>query len=169
MTDKNLEIEMLQREIEQKRNNITNTVRELKNEVESEFEDRKIAIKQTFDWKHQAKEHPILACGLCLATGYMVGKKIGGSFSPRRRHGSESRVSNSSGPGMFGKAFSGMTEIIMKETIKTAQSLLVPMILGAVAGKVSMEKAKDDIKNDPEIPTPNDHSITKDIYGTDNL
>lgn len=169
MTDKSLEIEKLQREIEQKRNNITNTVRELKNEVESEFEDRKTAIKQIFDWKHQVKEHPVLACGISLAAGYMIGKKIVGSRPQSRRHGNGVKSTNDSSPGMFGKAFTGITDVIMRETIKTAQSLVVPMILGAVAGKVSMEKAKDDIKNDPEIPTPGDHSISKDIYGTENL
>jgi hypothetical protein len=68
----------LQRRMEEARENISQTVNEIKETVTTKYEDVKESISQTLDWREQFRRRPIAFTVGALSVGAVVGYTIGG-------------------------------------------------------------------------------------------
>lgn len=168
---------LLRQQIENKRNNLTSVISELKNDVQEEIEGRRNALKQTFEWRYQVKKNPVIACGVAIATGYFAGKQLSSAFA-KKDSPKQNFVRDFTRPikqvRQKNNALTGITDLLMRETLKTAQGMIVPMIIGAISGKITGDAIKEKVVEDAktEAQVADDNVINDDpsnIYGTDNL
>jgi len=73
--------EELQRLLRARRESITQTVEEIKMTMNSGFEETKQQVAQTFDWRHQTRQHPLTAMAGALAVGFVAGQLLGRALS----------------------------------------------------------------------------------------
>lgn len=79
--DRDASAEELQRLLRERRESITQTVEEIKMTMNSGFQDTKQQVSQTFDWRHQMRQHPLAAVAGALAVGFVAGQLLGRAFS----------------------------------------------------------------------------------------
>src|SRR5438128_987095 len=66
----------LQREIEAKRTSLTHTIAEMKTTMNTEYQNAKETISNTFDWRLQMRRYPLAVSLGALAVGFIAGKII---------------------------------------------------------------------------------------------
>jgi hypothetical protein len=85
--DDDLTKEQLQRRMEQARENITQTVTEIKETVVNQYESVRETINETLDWREQFRKRPVAwsvgALSVGFLTGYCIAGTVKGSGSSR--------------------------------------------------------------------------------------
>ena len=78
--------EQLQDQIDRKRDMLTHNVRSVRSTIDSEFDERKRALKQATDWRYYVKNKPVATLGGIAALGFFAGKAIGTKVFERMYH-----------------------------------------------------------------------------------
>jgi ElaB/YqjD/DUF883 family membrane-anchored ribosome-binding protein len=149
--------EQLQRDLEQTRDSITqtvnqlgNTVTEIQTQMADEYRHIKTSVSETFDWRHQVRQHPWAFTVGAFAVGLLAGRSVAGNVS-RRRLGTTMetpgegriaavRASVSQSP-TFGRLQDGLTRLVnefVDELVTTGRNVVIPSLISKVAHSVGV-------------------------------
>ncbi len=110
----------LERQMEESRGSIAETVTEIKDAVAGEYESIKQGISDTFDWREQFRKHPIAWMVGGLSVGYVLGNSLAAAYSDTK--GDNQLLSYM---GALGDKFTG-------ELSKQGMNILGPAVTGTV-------------------------------------
>lgn len=68
--------ELLQQQVEAKRDEIVNTVDEIRLTLTDQMRESKQALKQVTDWRYYVRKQPVVCVGAAAAAGAIVGKMV---------------------------------------------------------------------------------------------
>jgi len=158
--------ERLQQEVEAKRDQIVNTVDEIRNTLTEEIRDRKEAVKDAMDWRFYVRKQPVLAVGGAVALGAIVGKIVtqkildaSHELDWTERISDYSRVAGRKFDEFAGRAqgepkwkarsrsmMSSGSDLLFRELAKAAQRMIIPTVVAAVTGKMASDNKTTVVK-----------------------
>lgn len=177
--------ERLQQQVEAKRDEIVNTVDEIRYTLTEEIRDRKAAAKEAMDWRYYVRKQPVACVGGAVAVGFFVGKMltqrvIDHNHEPdwRERIDNYSHTAGRKLDEYAGRAqgeskwkarsrsmFSSGGDLLMRELAKSAQRMIIPTVIAAVTGKMASDDKTTVVeKNVRETPPGQpDQEYTTDV------
>ncbi len=150
----------LQQQVEAKRDEMAQTVGQIRTTLTKEVRDRKESAKNAMDWKYYVKKQPAICVGGAAVVGLLIGKMAGSKFfeeahEPTWRERADEMVHDAEGRvGEWGGRLRGEgrrvekktssfwssgTDLLLKELMKTAQHMIIPTIVAAVTGKMASD------------------------------
>lgn len=156
--------ERLQQQVEAKRDEIVNTVDEIRLTLTEEMRERKQEMRERMDWRYYVRHNPAICVGGAALVGLVVGKMVtdrivdgfrreepphwDDRMKERAReyaHRTSQKLDEWSGraqgePRWKARSRSmmaGSGNLIMREAMKAAQRMIMPAILAAVTGKMT--------------------------------
>ena len=112
----------LQRRMEAAREDISETVDEIKDTVVDQYESAKETVSETLDWRAQFRKHSVEFSLGALAVGYIVGSGIAASLQDAtKKRGRRDE-------GFFGE-IAALGEMLADELSGIAQTLLLPALV----------------------------------------
>ncbi|HEX8174287.1 MAG TPA: hypothetical protein VF543_04100 [Pyrinomonadaceae bacterium] len=76
--------DVLQRQMEEARESISQTVTDIKDTVVEQYNSVKEAVEETLDWQEQFRNHPLVWCFGALSVGYVLGNTARNAFTDAR-------------------------------------------------------------------------------------
>jgi ElaB/YqjD/DUF883 family membrane-anchored ribosome-binding protein len=177
--------ERLQQQVEAKRDEIVNTVDEIRLTLSEEMRERKRAVKDAMDWRYYVRKQPVACLGGAAAVGFFLGKMITDKIMEsqhepdwsERAHDYADRAGRKfdewSGRAIRGESkmkargksmFSSSTDILFRELAKAAQNMIIPTVVAAVTGKMASDNKTTVIEKNVHKAPPGqpDHEYTTD-------
>lgn len=173
--------ERLQQQVEAKRDEIVNTVDEIRLTLTEEMRDRKEEMRERMDWRYYVRHRPAICVGGAVVVGLVVGKMLTDRIVDGFRHEepphwddrmkerardyaqrTSQKLDEWSGraqgePRWKARSRSmmaGSGNLIMREAMKAAQRMLMPAILAAVTGKMTAKnEAQSEMEKSGAKPT----------------
>lgn len=181
-----LSAEELQRRMDAKRDQIAQTVDELKHTVRDEVQMRKTAVRNTFDWKYQYKRNPTAFMLGASALGLLVGRAIGKRLnvpepdyrdrihdSMAHLHDRWDELRGKPKPSIWAdrtnRAVSSLGHVLMAQAAKTAQNMIIPTVVAAITGKMASDNKTTVVEKNvhPTPPGYPDREVTTAITEID--
>ena len=111
----------LQRQMEEAREEISQTVAEIKETVTDQYESVKESVSETLDWREQFRKHSVAWSLGALGLGYIVGSGLAASFTDTtKKRGRRDE-------GLLAEIYA-IGETISDELSNVAQTVLLPAI-----------------------------------------
>lgn len=149
--------ELLQQQVEAKRDEIVNTVDEIRYTLTEEIRERKAAAKEAMDWRFYVRKQPVACVGGAAVIGLIAGKLITDRIVEhyhepdwRERIDDYSHVAGRKFDEWSGRAqgepkwkarsrsmFSSGGDLLLRELGKTAQRMIIPTVIAAITGKMA--------------------------------
>lgn len=123
--------ENLQREMEETRESISQTVTDIKDTVVDQFQSVKETVSDTLDWREQFRSHPVAWCVGALSVGYVIGNSMVSAM-----RGTKDNDQLLSHLAAIGDRFSD-------ELSKQGMSILAPALTGTVLVPVLTAKLRE--------------------------
>lgn len=122
--------ETLQRQMDEARQSISQTVTDIKGTVVDQAQSVKDTVAETLDWREQFRSHPLAWCIGALSVGYVVGKSATAAFKGTKDDALLSHLA-------------ALGEHFTDELSKQGMSLLVPALTGTVLVPVIASKLSE--------------------------
>lgn len=150
----------LQQQVEAKRDEMAQTVGEIRTTLTKEVRERKQSAKNAMDWKFYVKKQPAICVAGVAALGFVIGKMAGAKafeelHEPTWRERADGMVHDAEGKmGEWrervrgegrrverqSKSFwSSGSDMLMRELMKTAQHMIIPTVVAAITGKMASD------------------------------
>lgn len=185
--------ELLQQQVEAKRDEIANTVDEIRVTLTDEMRERKQAMKEAMDWRYYVKKQPVACVGGAAAVGFFVGKMLTNKIMEadpepdwtdrldNLTHGASRKATRkldewrgraegeSKWKARSRSMVSSGSDLLMRELAKAARQMILPTVIAAVTGKMASDNKTTVVekhvhKNQTGLP---DHEVTTNVTELD--
>lgn len=160
----------LQRQLEQTRESISNTVTEIQDTMTHEYENVKDEISETLDWRLQIERHPFaftigaMAIGMLLGRG--IAQSLGGSSEPydysdtmshpvereegesltsrmrERTGGMMNSIANSNAVHQLQDGMSTVVNELVSELVRVGRETVIPTVVAKVSHSLGVDEQR---------------------------